>query len=285
MLFSGLLSGVADDAFLGRITGAGPKVTNDLAAVVTPPQQFTDALEEAITDCKRRGVKVIIDAESQRFQFGILQVGIDLMRKFNKDGHAVVYNTYQGYLKSTPASIQKHLAIAGKEDFTLGLKLVRGAYLDTDQRSLIHDTKADTDNAYNMIAQGALQQKLGDFGEGQAQSFPSVNLLLCTHNKESAFAAHLLHQQRLRDQLPTVPVSFVQLQGMADHVSFGLLALNNDGKGTGPDVLKCSTWGGLAECIGYLARRASENRDAASRTVGEYVALKKETWRRIKALW
>lgn len=269
-------------SILGRITGAGPDVTNALAELKQPPKQFIDALEETIAQCKQRGVRVIADAESQRFQFGIFQVGIDMMRKFNTDGYAVVFNTYQAYLKSTPDTIQKHLAAASKDNFTLGIKVVRGAYIDTDKRSLMHDTKPDTDNAYNAIAQGALRQQLGDFGEGRANAFPGVNLLLATHNKESAFSAHMLHQQRLRDNLPTIPVSFAQLQGMADHISFGLLALNNDGKGTGPDVTKCSTWGELSECIGYLARRGSENRDAASRTTDGYAALKKEAWRRLR---
>ena len=51
------------------------------------------------------------------------------MRKFNRDGIAVIYNTYQAYLKSTPSVLDQHLAEAEKDGFTLGLKLVRGAYI------------------------------------------------------------------------------------------------------------------------------------------------------------
>lgn len=247
-----------------------------------PPQQMLDALHDISTKCKKQGVRILIDAESQQIQQGIFRVGMDLMRKYNGDGYAVIYNTYQGYLKSTASTLDKHLGDAQNEGFTLGLKLVRGAYLASDQRSLIHDTKQDTDNAYNSIAQGALRQEIGRFGGKDGQPFPSVNLLLASHNKESVFAAHELHQQRLKARLPTVPVKFAQLQGMSDAVSFGLLQLKESGKIL-PEVYKCSTWGTMGECLAYLVRRAMENKDAASRTVDEYRALKTEAGLRVRA--
>ena len=267
-----------------RITGAGPLVTDALAAGEPLPQQMLDALDEISARCKAQQARILIDAESQLYQFGIPEVGLDLMRKYNRDGHAVIYNTYQAYLKSTPASVAGHLAAALEGDFTLGLKLVRGAYLATDKRSLIHYTKQDTDAAYDAIALGALRQDLFGFGgvekhEEARRPFPSVNLFLASHNKESVVAAHELHRQRSEQGLPTVPVGFAQLQGMSDALSFGLLRL-----GGAPEVYKCTTWGSLAECLGYLARRASENRDAASRTSDEFAALRAEARRRVGRL-
>ncbi|PWI72014.1 proline oxidase Put1 [Purpureocillium lilacinum] len=267
-----------------KITGAGPLVTDALAAGEPLPQQMLDALDEISARCKAQQARILIDAESQLYQFGILEVGLELMRKYNRDGHAVIYNTYQAYLKSTPASVAGHLAAALEGDFMLGLKLVRGAYLATDKRSLIHDTKQDTDAAYDAIALGALRQDLFGFGgvekhEEARRPFPSVNLFLASHNKESVVAAHELHRQRSEQGLPTVPVGFAQLQGMSDALSFGLLRL-----GGAPEVYKCTTWGSLAECLGYLARRASENRDAASRTSDEFAALRAEARRRVGRL-
>lgn len=240
-----------------------------------------DALDEICSRCKDRNVRILIDAESQHFQWGILRVTLDLMRKYNRDGYALIYNTYQAYLKSTSDTLFNHMAAAQKEGFTLGLKLVRGAYMASDERSLIHDTKEDTDNAYNSIAQGALKQTIGEFGS--TTPFPSVNLFLASHNKESVMAAHELHKQRLDAGLPTVPVGFAQLHGMSDEVSFSLLALK--GKYGTPEVYKCSTWGGMGECLAYLLRRAIENRDAVSRTADEYNALKSEVKRRAKGLF
>ncbi|KAL2809275.1 FAD-linked oxidoreductase-like protein [Aspergillus granulosus] len=262
-----------------KLTGAGPSVTEAFAKDHVPPQQFLDALEAVSSRCKERGVRILVDAESQHFQWGILRVTLDLMRKYNRDGYALIYNTYQAYLKSTPETLAKHLAAAQQEGFTLGLKLVRGAYIASDKRSLIHDTKEDTDTAYNSIAQGALKQTIGDFGTKTA--FPSVNLFLASHNKESVMDAHHLHKQRTAAGLPTVPVGFAQLHGMSDEVSFSLLALK-DSSGS-PEVYKCSTWGTMGECLAYLLRRAIENRDAVLRTTDEYNALKAEVRRRLGA--
>ncbi|KAJ5595526.1 uncharacterized protein N7459_001734 [Penicillium hispanicum] len=262
-----------------KLTGAGPTVTKAFAAGELPPQQMLDALDEISNKCKERSVRMLVDAESQHFQRGILRVTLDLMRKYNRDGYACVYNTYQAYLKSASDTLASHMAIAQQEGFTLGLKLVRGAYMTSDERSLIHDTKADTDHAYNTIAHGALKQTIEPFGVDLP--FPSVNLFLASHNRESVMAAHQLHQQRVAAGLPTVPVGFAQLHGMSDEVSFSLLQLK--GKDGTPEVYKCSTWGGMGECLAYLLRRAIENRDAVLRTSDEYNALKAELRRRLRA--
>ncbi|KAL4807232.1 FAD-linked oxidoreductase-like protein [Aspergillus unguis] len=269
----------ANDYLALKLTGAGPSVTEAFSTGSLPPQQMLDALDEICTASKNRGCRILVDAESHHYLAGILRVTLDLMRKFNTDGFARIYNTYQAYLKSTPSTIDRHLQAASDEGFTLGLKLVRGAYIASDERGLIHDTKADTDHAYNSIAQGALRQELGSFGSGN-KAFPSVNLFLASHNKESVLSAHALHQYRLVHGLPTVPVGFGQLHGMSDEVSFGLLQLK--GKNGDPMVYKCSTWGGLGECLAYLLRRAVENRDAVGRTGDEYRALKGEVRRRVK---
>lgn len=78
----------------------------------------------------------------------------------------------------------------------------------------------------------------------------------------------------------TVPVQFAQLHGMSDQVSFSLLRAGASG-GEAYKVLKCSTWGGLDECLAYLTRRAIENKDAVSQTHDEYKALKTELRRRL----
>lgn len=230
--------------------------------------------------CKARSIKVIVDAESQHFQKGIANVTLDLMCRFNVDGTAVVYNTYQAYLKKTPQVLAEHLEFANQQKFTLGLKLVRGAYILSDDRSLIHDTKQDTDDAYNDIAIGALKRHIGEYGG--LKPFPAVNLFLASHNKSSVIGAHRLHQDRIKKNLPTVPISFGQLHGMSDEVSFSLLS-EKDVNQISPEVFKCSTWGSMSECLAYLLRRAIENRDAIGRTTKEYEALKSEAWRRIKS--
>ncbi|KAF1359908.1 FAD-linked oxidoreductase [Lizonia empirigonia] len=240
-----------------KTSGAGPTVVSAFNKGELPPQQMLDALSEIGTKCKERNIQVIVDAESQQYQKGIARVALEMMRKFNTDGRVVVYNTYQAYLKETQALIASHLAEAEKDGFTLGLKLVRGAYIASEDRSLIHDTKQDTDDSYNGISHGVLRQQLGEYGV--SRPFPSVNLFLASHNRESVISAQRLHEQRTAAGLPTVPVSFGQLQGMSDEVSFSLLAeKGNDGQY--PEVFKCSTWGSMGDCIGLLSESGSESK-------------------------
>ncbi|KAJ5029049.1 fad-linked oxidoreductase [Bipolaris maydis] len=261
-----------------KTTGGGPAVGEAFHRGELPPQQMMDALDEIETRCKERGIQIIVDAESQYFQKGIARTSLELMRKFNREPKVVIYNTYQAYLKNQPRYLQQHLAEAEKDGFTLGLKLVRGAYISSDDRSVIHNTKEDTNAAYNGIMEGALQQKLWDFGV--SRPFPALNLLLASHNKKSVITAQRLHVQREKSGLPTVPVAFAQLHGMSDEVGFSLLK-EQCADGKAPDVFKCSTWGSMGDCVAYLLQRAVENRDAVLRTKDEFDALKKEFWRRM----
>lgn len=266
-----------------RLTGAGRAVTAALAAHESLPTQMLEVLDELCIECKNRNMSMIVDAESQEYQVAIDEVTLELMRKFNQDGTAVVYNTYQAYLKKTPKNVVDHLIEASKGGFTLGLKVVRGAYILSEERSLIHDTKEGTDLSYNSIAQGALKRQLGNVGSPGPGSvtFPAVKLLLCSHNKESLSDALRLHQDCVMNNLPTVPVAFAQLHGMSDAVSFSLLQQNTKGLPR-PTVIKCSTWGTLGECLAYLLRRAVENKSAVMRTTDEHRALKEECWRRLQ---
>ncbi|KAF3346579.1 hypothetical protein VdG2_05239 [Verticillium dahliae VDG2] len=213
-----------------------------------------DVLHEICRGARNKNARVIIDAESQHYQKGNFLVGMELARIYNRDGCARIYNT---------------------GGFTLGLKLVRGAYMSSDKRSLIQDTKQDTDNAYNAISQGALKCKIERFGAPGGLSFPSVDLFLASHNRESLVTAHRTHQSRVQLGLPTVPQDFAQLHGMSDDLSFDLVQMGARGDHT-PGVYKCSTRGTLGQCLAYLMRRAAENRDAVSRSSDEYRALKKE---------
>lgn len=245
------------------------------------PAQMVEAMDEIAQRVVQRKARILMDAEQQTFQSGIADLTLNLMRKYNRNGEAVVYNTYQAYLKSTPDTITTHLRLASDEGFTLGLKLVRGAYMGSDPRHLIHDSKSDTDTTYDYIVQSVLRKQFREFGgETGTTAFPPTDLFLATHNKRSVVAAHHLHQSRLQEQLPTVKVEYGQLMGMADSVSYGMLQLKSNNN-VPPGVFKCLHWGTMGECLGFLVRRAMENQDAVSRTSAEHQALKAELKRRM----
>ncbi|KAI1366246.1 FAD-linked oxidoreductase-like protein [Xylaria arbuscula] len=267
-----------------KLTGAGPTVTEAFAAGQLPSKQMLDALDEICEAARENKAQIIIDAESQHFQKGIAKTAVMLMKKYNTEKAPLVIQTYQCYLKRTRDGLAKDLAKAAQEGWSIGVKLVRGAYMSTDERSRIHDTKEDTDNAYDSIV-GDLLRRDGDGFKGLGKPgntpWPEMSVFLATHNKNTVMAAHKLNQQMVAEEgAKAVPLEFAQLHGMADSVSFSLLNAKN-AQGEAPKVSKCSTWGSLGECLAYLLRRAVENREAASRTQDELDALRAEVKRRM----
>ena len=75
---------------------------------------------------------VMIDAEETWIQATIDRIAIDMMRKYNVEG-LLVLNTYQLYRQDKLKSLKKHIALAKKEGFILGAKLVRGAYMERER--------------------------------------------------------------------------------------------------------------------------------------------------------
>ncbi|KAH7018912.1 FAD-linked oxidoreductase-like protein [Ilyonectria destructans] len=278
---------VGEGDFLAlKFTGAGGSVIDALSSGKVLPAQMIKALDEICENAVMRQASILVDAEQQFVQPAIDNIAVELMRKYNRGKNATVYNTYQAYLKVTPQVLLQHLHLANDEGFTIGVKLVRGAYINSEPRRLINDTKEDTDNSYNRIASGLLQSKYEDLDKYSGSGFPNLELLLATHNKESALKAHALQKKRSISGLPLTKVQYGQLMGMADEVSCTLLQLKGgespQERAASPEVYKCLSWGTLGDCMSYLLRRAVENRDAVSRTKTEYLALRGETWRRLK---
>jgi proline dehydrogenase len=261
-----------------------------MAMETPPPLVVWDAILAICNQALRQETRLWIDAEQQVFQASIDAWTTDLMRKYNRGGKALVYNTFQAYLKATPANITKHLKIAQEEGWTLGIKQVRGAYIANEPRHLIHDTMEDTHAAYNAIVQSLLTKNFP--GLDPQEQFPSVQLMLASHNEESVKAGHETWRNRKEKGLPTIKMEIAQLQGMADEVSCGLVQKRQQmtrGKEAGveniwyPRAFKCLCWGGTQECIQFLIRRVTENRGSLERTKHWMAGLKKELWRRIKA--
>jgi hypothetical protein len=267
-----------------KFTGAGRQALYALSQRLGPSEALSSAIDSICQLAASRGVRLLFDAEQQALQPGIDDWSIEYMRKYNKGANAVVYGTYQAYLKSTPSTISRHLAAAHEGGFTLGVKLVRGAYLGSDPRHLIHDTKADTDAAYDGIAGALLRGQWGAGLEpprserGGAAGFPNFNLVVATHNRESVVKAHKI----LSEANTGVDVAFAQLQGMADEVSCELVTTTTDKT---PRAYKYLVWGSTGECMKYLLRRAHENRDAVQRTRAGRDAMRSELLRRVKSLF
>ncbi|KAM0517349.1 hypothetical protein ACHAPE_004879 [Trichoderma viride] len=281
---------IGDGDFLAlKLTGAGEAVTTALSSGKPLPEQMESALLDVCDEAISRHVNVFVDAEQHHVQPGIDKVALNLMRRYNRSGVAVVFNTYQGYLKSTPRILLDHLHKAKEEQFVIGIKLVRGAYMSTEPRHLIHDTKEGTDVSYDSIAEGLIKGQYADWTQDEAFNSPKLELFLATHNLPSTLKAQKLQNSRMHARLPLIRIQYGQLLGMADEVSLTLLQTNREdvsGKRfAATEVYKCLTWGTLNDCIFYLLRRANENKDAVTRTLAEYKALKQEVLRRVKNIF
>ncbi|KAH8879810.1 FAD-linked oxidoreductase [Thozetella sp. PMI_491] len=276
----------ASDFLAVKLTGAGPIAIDAMRARQPMPKAIRDAMDEICLETRKQGSRLWVDAEQQILQHGLDEWVIELMRKHNQDGKALVYNTIQGYLKGAPANVERHLTLASQEGWAVGLKLCRGAYIEHEERSLIHDTKEDTDRCYDSITEMLISQRMPE-GHGNLQ-FPVCALFLATHNAESAEKAIAAYRRRNLAGLPNIALECGQLQGMADELSCALLdsydnaAQNASGKAApSAGVFKYLTWGSVTECMGYLHRRAIENRGAVERTQHMATALRQELRRRI----
>ena len=259
-----------------KFSGAGKDAMRQLACELPPGPGLEAAMVEICDLAHSKGVGLLFDAEQDAVQRGIDAWTLDFQGRYNKQ-KAVVYGTYQAYLKSTPTTIAKHLAAADRDGFTLGVKLVRGAYMASDPRHIFWSTKEDTDKAYDGITQALISRSWNNVLPPPTSSavMPEVSLVLASHNQESVTKCMHIRRQRVLNGKKNVQMAYGQLMGMADEVSCELVLaarradLVSKDASIGSNTYKYLVWGSVGECLKYLVRRAEENRDAVSRCAGQ----------------
>ncbi|KFY36085.1 hypothetical protein V494_05347 [Pseudogymnoascus sp. VKM F-4513 (FW-928)] len=281
-----------------KLTGAGSQALYNLSHNLPLSPALDDAITAVCDLAAARGVRLVFDAEQASLQTGIDSWTLDLMRRYNKKS-AVVYSTYQAYLKNCPAVLANHLAIARKEGFVAGIKLVRGAYINSDPRHLINDTKADTDTMYDALAESVLRRTYNSILRPAAgeptTSYPDVSLALASHNPDSVRRAMAIQESQAANGEARVELVYGQLQGMADEVSCELVqraveveaaeVVGGETRSVVPQAYKYLVWGTTGECMKYLARRAQENKDAVERTRVGRDLMAREAVRRVRAVF
>ena len=190
-----------------------------------------------------------------------------MMQQYNIQ-KAIIFNTYQLYRNDKLATLKADTLIAEANGFYLGVKLVRGAYMEKEMdransngyASPIHSNKASTDDDFN----DALRH-CTDFIE-------RISLLVGTHNEYSCrLMTYLMQERNLDTNHPNI--YFSQLLGMSDNLSFNLASADYN-------VAKYVPYGPIKSVMPYLFRRAQENTAIAGQAGRELQLYEKEILRR-----
>ncbi len=215
----------------------------------------------------KQGVPIMIDSEESWIQTVVDELVEELMFRYNQK-EALVFNTLQMYRHDRLEYLKNFVERARTKGVFSAFKLVRGAYMEKERAraekygypSLIYPDKARTDQAYDDAVSFCLD------------NISDVAVCVGTHNELSCqLAIEKISELSLAADHPHV--SFAQLLGMSDHISFNLAA-------KGYNVCKYVPYGPVKTVIPYLIRRAEENTSVAGQTGRELFLLRKELKRR-----
>lgn len=256
---------------IGPLALATP--TEEEIELIESMYQRAHTLAETATST---GTRLLIDAEQTRFQPAIDNLVLDLQQKYNsvdKSDRPIIYNTYQCYLKDAMERLRTDVDRAKRFNYHFGAKLVRGAYMESEKLLAsvadlpipIHDSIEETHACYNEAVEFLLRQSV--------QSDQLIELMCATHNQTSIEKAIAAMDKYGVDKSKST-ISFGQLYGMSDHLSFNLGRM-------GYRAYKYVPYGEVHEVIPYLLRRARENSSVVGGAAAELSMIKNELKRRL----
>ncbi|PTM04120.1 MAG: proline dehydrogenase [Bacteroidetes bacterium] len=224
-------------------------------------------IEEICYTAHKFGMCIMIDAEESWIQKAIDEMALEMMQRFNKE-QIVVVNTLQMYRVDRFSFLKESYQLAQDKQFKLGVKLVRGAYMEKERQRAeelnyadpIHANKDGSDKSYDEGIEFVLNH------------YEDTLLVAGSHNEESARKlAGKMEAKGIAHNHPNV--WFSQLYGMSDNLSFNLAA-------GGYNVVKYLPFGPVNETLPYLIRRAEENTSAGGQSTRELGLIQQEIKRR-----
>lgn len=212
-------------------------------------------------------VTIMIDAEESWMQDAADDLADQMMKKYNIH-RCIVCNTLQMYRHDRLAYLKKIFEKAEKENYLLGFKVVRGAYMEKERDraqaegypSPIQPNKEATDRDYNTALEFIVQNN------------HRISLFAGSHNEASCqLLTELMQKHGIENN--NHKIWFGQLYGMSDNISFKLGSM-------GYNIAKYLPYGPIKEVMPYLIRRAQENTSVAGQTSRELSLIEKEIKRR-----
>ncbi len=263
------VTGLARFALLQTLNEA-PRLRSGIHDHELQNEEWNQVRERMFRICAaaaEKNVGVLIDAEESWIQDPIDRLTMEMMEIFNKE-KAIVYNTIQLYRHDRLSFLKLSYQIAQQQDFILGVKLVRGAYMEKERLraaqngypSPIQADKSFTDGDYNAAVDFCLK------------NIDKIAVIIASHNEYSNLrAAELMEEKGISHQHPNI--HFSQLYGMSDNITFNLAK-------AGFSVSKYLPFGPIRDVIPYLMRRAQENSSINGQTSKELALINKELRRR-----
>ena len=223
--------------------------------------------DEVCSEAHKKNVALLIDGEESWMQDAADELVTNMMRKYNKE-KTIVFNTLQMYRWDRLDYLKKLHDIAKAEGFYIGMKLVRGAYMEKEKTraeekgyaSPICISKEATDDNYDAAVHYMVDH------------LDTMSIFAGTHNEDSSYQLMALMEQNgiaKNDHR----IWFGQLYGMSDNISYNLAA-------HGYNVAKYLPFGPVRDVMPYLIRRAEENTSVAGQTSRELTLIKTERDRR-----
>lgn len=210
---------------------------------------------------------VFVDAEESWVQRGIDRWSEAMMEKFNQE-EALVYHTVQLYRHDRLAYLRGLIEQSKEKGYVLGVKLVRGAYLEKE-----NDRASDKGYPTPMQPSKAATDK--DYDEALKLCLDNIDhVAICagSHNENSCLLlAEMANAKGIPNDHPHI--LFAQLLGMSDNISFNLAH-------HGYRVAKYLPYGPVKAVLPYLFRRANENTAIAGQGSREVQLLRREVKRR-----
>lgn len=229
--------------------------------------RVVDRFDTVCKDAHSKNVALLIDGEESWMQDAADDLVTKMMRKYNKE-KAIVFNTLQMYRWDRLDYLKKLHEHAKNEGFFIGMKLVRGAYMEKENAraeekgypSPICASKEATDENYDAAVRY------------MTDHLDIMSLFVGTHNELSTYTLMELMQEKgikTNDER----IWFGQLYGMSDNISYNLAAHEYN-------VAKYLPFGPVKDVMPYLIRRAEENTSVEGQTSRELEMIKAERNRR-----
>jgi proline dehydrogenase len=224
-------------------------------------------MQDICNEAAKNNIGVLVDAEESWIQDPVDKLTMEMMEQFNRE-KAVVYNTIQLYRHDRLDFLKMCSRIAHERKYILGVKLVRGAYMEKEAR------RAEELNYQNPI-QPNKEASDADYNDAVRFCLGNINntaTVVASHNEQSNLLAASIMEENL---LPKnhKHLHFSQLYGMSDNITYNLAH-------EGFSVSKYLPFGPIEDVIPYLMRRAQENTSIGGQTSRELALILKELQRR-----